>query len=582
MLMQRCDRDDELRCEVESLLANRKDGDSLFNDQLKSRVISGANSDTSDVVDWVGRRLGPYRLKRLLSTGGMGVVFLAEQDRPRRNVAIKLLHRGLFLQRAQKRFAFEAEILGRLRHPCIAEIFEAGQAKLTPPPERGPAASMHYFAMEYIEGGQTMIDYAAVNELSVQERLSLFVRVCDGVQHGHLKGVIHRDLKPSNILVTTDEQASGEKIPLPKIIDFGVAKCTDGDIAVTTMQTGTGELIGTLQYMSPEQCGADPLAVDTRADVYALGVILYQLLTERVPYDVSNLTIQAAVRVITEEEAAPASRFDQNLRGDVETVIAKAMEKDPERRYGSVAEMSRDVQRYLGGEPIGARKPTRWMRAMRWITRHPRWTATIGGISISATIVFATMFIIWQAGRIPYRVELTTRGNRDDPRTGLPTRHGDRAALYAMSGEELAAWTADEDGIYLLEIVDRPKGTGRAVVVGFSKYANEPAFRNNICVFDASAPNAEPLMIALEPEAVEQMPDDAWPRPEREQGRTYSAGQFVLQGAWMHDVFVDSAHPGKEIIAFHLFDGGSQGVLCIYDIDGDTLFRVWQDGGIND
>ena len=211
----------------------------------------------------------------MISEGGMGRVYEGRQDHPRRTVAVKLIKPGVASEKLLRRFEFEAQVLGRLRHPGIAQIFSAGTFG------EGTAAQP-YFVMEYIAGAKPLTQYAIDLKLSTAERLAVFRSVCDAVAHGHQNGVIHRDLKPGNILV----DATGQ----PKVIDFGVAKTTDSDMALTTLQTDVGQLIGTYQYMSPEQFDADPHAIDIRSDVYALGVVLYELLAGQPPYDLRRKT----------------------------------------------------------------------------------------------------------------------------------------------------------------------------------------------------------------------------------------------------------------------------------------------------
>jgi serine/threonine protein kinase len=257
-------------------------GDEELREAVRARLEPDSEPDTSSAphivmpedagepVDAVGRRIGQYKVKQVLASGGMGTVYLAMQDEPRRAVAVKLMKRGVTSRSALRRFRFEAQLLARLRHPGIAQIYEAGTFD-------DGAGGAPYFAMEYVPAARPLTAHAREKKLEVRQRLELFAAVCDAVAHGHQKGIIHRDLKPSNILV----DSAGR----PKIIDFGVARATDSDMAVTTLQTELGQLVGTLQYMSPEQCGDDPLDIDTSSDVYALGVVLYELLCEELPYD---------------------------------------------------------------------------------------------------------------------------------------------------------------------------------------------------------------------------------------------------------------------------------------------------------
>ncbi len=285
-------------------------------------------------------RIGPYKIQAVIGQGGMGTVYKAVQESPRRPVALKVVKRGVVSRSARKRFEYEAQTLGRLRHENIAQIYEAGT-------HEGDGGSQPYFAMEYIPNAKPVTEYAKAKRLGTRERLALFSKVCEAIQHGHQKGIIHRDLKPGNILVT------GRGVP--KVIDFGVARSTDSDMALTTVHTEIGQLIGTLQYMSPEQCDADPEDIDTRSDVYALGLVLYELLTDAPAYDVGNAAIHEAVRVIREQEPARLSSINRSLRGDIETMTVKALQKNRALRYQSATEFGQDIDRYLRDEPISAR-----------------------------------------------------------------------------------------------------------------------------------------------------------------------------------------------------------------------------------
>jgi non-specific serine/threonine protein kinase/serine/threonine-protein kinase len=291
----------------------------------------------------VPKKVGQFHIKSVIASGGMGTVYEAFQEHPRRPVAVKVLKRGIASRSAMRRFEYESQTLARLRHPGIAQVYEAG----TYDDGTGPVP---YFAMEYIPHALRITEYAKEKGLTLRQKLELFADVCDAVHHGHQKGIIHRDLKPGNILVDSHGDV--------KVIDFGVARGTDSDLAVTTLQTDIGQLIGTLQYMSPEQCVADPHDIDIRSDVYALGVVLYELLSGRMPYDVTNKAVLESTRMIREEQPTRLSRVDASLRGDTETIVFKALEKDRERRYQSAVELAQDIRRYLSGEAIIARPPS--------------------------------------------------------------------------------------------------------------------------------------------------------------------------------------------------------------------------------
>lgn len=303
--------------------------------------------------------IGTYRVLGVLGEGGMGMVYLAEQERPKRTVALKVVRPGMLSGPMLRRFELESQVLGRLQHPGIAQVFEAGMAVV------GAAASGNetrapFFAMEYVRG-QTLTEYASVRRLSVLERLELMAKVCDAVQHAHSRGVIHRDLKPGNILVTAEG--------LPKVLDFGIARATDSDIKAT-MQTDVGQLVGTLPYMSPEQVAGDAGALDTRSDVYTLGVILYELLAGRLPLDVAGRTIVEAARTITQDEPRKLGDDFPELRGDISTIVAKAMEKDRERRYKTASEFAADIERHRRSEPIAARPPTTVYQLKKFAVRN--------------------------------------------------------------------------------------------------------------------------------------------------------------------------------------------------------------------
>ncbi len=325
-----------------------------------------AGTVSLDLGKRFGQLIGRYKVVRVLGEGGMGSVFLAEQDKPTRLVALKVIRPGVASANLLRRFEHEAQVLGRLQHPGIAQIYEAGTA------DTGEGAQP-YFVMEYVRG-RSLMEYAQGSQLGTRQRLELLAKICDAVQHAHQKGIIHRDLKPGNILVTEEGQ--------PKILDFGVARATDADIQATTIQTDVGQLVGTIPYMSPEQAGGDVTELDTRSDVYALGVLGYELLAGRLPYDLSKKMIHEAVRVIREDDPTPLSSIDRVFRGDVETIIAKALQKERTRRYQNASDLAGDIRRYLTDQPIVARPPSVGYQLSKFTKRNKALVAGVAAVFI--------------------------------------------------------------------------------------------------------------------------------------------------------------------------------------------------------
>jgi non-specific serine/threonine protein kinase/serine/threonine-protein kinase len=352
--------------------------------------------------------IGPYRLLQKVGEGGMGEVWLAEQSEPiRRRVALKLIKAGMDTKQVVARFEAERQALALMDHPSIAKVFDAGE---TP---RG----LPYFVMEYVQG-EPISTYCDRQRLTTVERLQLFLAVCEGVQHAHQKGIIHRDLKPSNVLVTE----VGDKA-VPKIIDFGVAKATAQRLTERTMFTELGAMIGTPEYMSPEQAELTGLDVDTRTDVYALGVILYELLTGALPFDSKELRqhgfseIQRRIREVEPprpsarvstlgdraSESARARRTEpaplaRHLKGDLDWITMKALEKDRTRRYGSPNELAADIGRHLDHQPVLAGPPSTTYRIGKFVRRH-RFGVAAATIVVVALIGFGVTMAV-QARRI--------------------------------------------------------------------------------------------------------------------------------------------------------------------------------------
>jgi len=348
------------------------------------RRVAGDVEEPAASPDWfdsaTGEALERYRVLRRIGAGGMGVVYEAEQKNPRRRVAIKVVKSALLDPELERRFAREVEVLGRLEHPGIARVLEADTFELHG--EKRP-----FFAMELVDG-VPLDRYVEERGLGRAARLGLFQSICEALTHAHQKGVLHRDLKPSNILVTADGQ--------PKLLDFGVARSLDAEDA-RSMQTVSGQLVGTLPFMSPEQVSGDYEAIDTRSDVYQLGLILFRLLSGRLPYDFAGKSAPELVRIVSTVEPLRLRAIDARLPLDLDTIAAKALEKDPARRYASVDALAADVRRFLNDEPIAARPPSGVYQLSKFVRRNK---GLVAGLSL-AFVALALGFVVSvdQAGR---------------------------------------------------------------------------------------------------------------------------------------------------------------------------------------
>lgn len=402
--------------------------------------------------DWIGRRIGDFEIIRIIGIGGMGNVYEAKQVHPHRSVALKIVKTAAASPVTLQRFEMESELLARLQHPGIAQVYDSGH-------QTQDDILLPYFAMEYVPGSISITDYAVEEKLSRDGKLELFLRVCEAVQYGHGRGVIHRDLKPSNILITS----SGR----PKVIDFGVAFLAGSD-EVDTSITAEGRFVGTLQWSSPEQCGDDPHDVDVRTDVYSLGMLMFQLMTGELPYDLKGIPLYRAPLVIRETKPKSPRSIDTSTPIEIEQILMKSLSKDRESRYESVAAFATDIRRYLCNQPILAKPPTAFHRLKLYAKRNQ--------LKFRATIVVFLALILGVAGLIWGFVESEAR--QKDMKVSLEIEANARSAAeqvayistigtaqaaiangsWGMARHHLAATAHDQRGWewhYLQNIVDQ-------------------------------------------------------------------------------------------------------------------------------
>jgi serine/threonine protein kinase/tetratricopeptide (TPR) repeat protein len=399
-----CGPDRSLRGRVEGLLGAHVEGDSFLESPAAAPSVTATPGDRIG-PEGPGTTIGPYKLMEPIGEGGMGVVYVAEQSQPvRRRVALKVIKPGMDTRQVIARFEAERQALALMDHPNIAKVHDGGTTESGRP----------YFVMELVRG-LPITDYCDRQQLSIRERLDLFVLVCRAVQHAHQKGIIHRDIKPSNVLITLHDG-----VPVPKIIDFGIAKATGQSLSEKTVYTAFAQLVGTPLYMSPEQAELSGLDIDTRSDIYSLGVLLYELLTGTTPFDSEALKKAAfdEVRRIVREEEPPRPstrlgslgetlttisarrkadprRLGASMKGELDWVVMKALEKDRRRRYETANDFAADVMRYLTDRPVEACPPSAWYRFTKYARRNRAALTTAALVALA--LVTGTAVSAWQA-----------------------------------------------------------------------------------------------------------------------------------------------------------------------------------------
>ena len=456
-LDQACAGDAGLRARIAKLLAAHAASDQFFGECIANLGVDAGNvSEPADPMDGseatgekVGSRVGRYRLLRQLGEGGCGEVYLAEQEEPvRRRVALKVIKLGMATKNVIGRFEVERQALALMDHPNIAKVLDAGATEQGRP----------YFVMELV-GGVKITTFCDEHQLEARQRLDLFIQVCQAIQHAHQKGVIHRDIKPSNILVSVQDGVS-----MPKVIDFGIAKATANRLTDETTFTAAGQFVGTPAYMSPEQAELSGLDVDTRSDIYSLGVLLYELLTGRTPFDQKELVssgldeMRRKLREVDPQRpstlltslanadltaTAHSRHIDppkliRSLKGDLDWIVMKTLEKDRRRRYETANALALDIQRYLNNEPVNARPPSKIYRLQKLVLRNKAIYASgaLVAVTLIAGLVVST-HLFFQEREARFEAE-RARANEMQLRQEAEAREKVTQATVLLSHGEVA------------------------------------------------------------------------------------------------------------------------------------------------
>ena len=530
-LIQQCDGDEDLLDQVLALLHQDQSLGPLDQPLFQlNEVIDQA----SVAAGWQSPvpKIPGFEIQSTIAQGSMGTVYLAHQINPEREVALKILLPTGPISQSRRRFEQEVQILARLDHPGVGKVFSAGAIGLH-------GMERHYFAMEYV-GGDQIKKYCRDHDLNTRQIIELFINVCTAMEYVHQSNVIHRDLKPSNILV----QKNGQ----PKIIDFGVALVLDPQISPQTMATQAGQLLGTLNYMSPEQCGNEVLELDARSDLYSLGLILFELLSGRLPYALDGLTVAGVIQCIQSQEAGLLPGV-KNAR--LSAILHRTLEKNPNQRYRSVGQFSADLSSYLMGVATLATPPNAIQRLIAYVKRSPlKGTlvlSTVAGISLMSLSFLLSYYLASTPSYFSFQKDFAVN------------------SLRSANGALLRSWYSNPKSMTGGQIMQPQRGvhTGR-VFINYLPTATDDSVRGKMLMYDfdnLDTPIWDSDSISR------QFPDD---------NKFNKPHTWACSGLAIDDFFEDI--PGEEFLVMLNPDPFSPTSISIHDATGKLLFQVWHDG----